>query len=203
MKHMLLKSLVLATGIFQVGVGHAALSIFADGNGDSSYDAILNVTPGSIFKLSVYATEDGLHGGLTSYALEVGLDAGLSISGANDAAKLASLVSHGQWDLPDSKSLAPLEVVDGTFFNNYSGTVQLFEMTLQAPVATGSYTVSFKNVEPDDTFDGFVGFDGYVYDAGNIFQSTQIQVVPVPGALPLFASALVGLGAMVRNRRKQ
>jgi hypothetical protein len=203
MKHLLLKSLVMATGIFQVGVGHAALSIFADANGDSSYDSILNVTPGAIFKLTVFAAEDGLHGGLTSYALEVGLDAGLSVSGANDAAKLASLVSHVQWDLPDSKSLAPLEVVDGSFFNNYSGTVQLFEMNLQAPGASGTYNVSFKNVEPDDTFDGFVGFDGFVYDATNIFQSTQIHVVPVPGALPLFASALVGLGWNIRRRRPQ
>ncbi len=204
MKHIILKSLALTLGLFHLGVGQASLTLFADADGDSSYDAAVNATPGSNFKLSIFAKEDGLHGGLSSYGIEVNLDPSLKVAGANDALQLANIVSNAQWDLPEVKSVAPkLEVIDGSFFNAASGIVHLFDITLVAPNAAGSYAITFKNVEPDATFDGFVGFDGFVYDPSNIFQSTQINVVPIPGALPLFASALAGFGWQLRRRYMQ
>jgi hypothetical protein len=204
MKHFILKSLVVALGIFHLSTGQASLSIFSDASGDKAYDSIVNTTPGALLKLSVYATEDGAHGGLSSYGVEIGLDPTLKIAGASDALQLANLVSNAQWDLPEGKSVTPkIEIIDGSFFSTYTGTVHLFDITLEAPGVAGSYTVSFKNVEPDDTFDGFVGFDGFVYDPSNIFNSTEINVVPIPGALPLFATALAGLGWQIRRRRLQ
>lgn len=202
MKHFILKSLTLGLGIVYLGTGNAALDIYSDLDSDSAYDSVFNVTPGSTFKVSVYAQEDGLHGGLTSYAVEVNLDAPLKVEGANEALQLANLESNVQWDLPETKSVTPnLEIIDGTFFGAYNGAVHLFDMMLEAPNLPGIYNISFKNVEPDATFDGFAGFDGFVYDSTNLFQATQITVVPVPAALPLFATALAGLGWQVRRRR--
>ena len=83
MKHLILKSLALTLGIFHLTTGNASLTIFSDATGDGNYDATFNTTPGAIFKLSVFAKEDGLHSGLSSYALEVGLDPALKIAGAN------------------------------------------------------------------------------------------------------------------------
>jgi hypothetical protein len=201
MKQFILNSLTLALGLFHLSTGNASLSVFADADGDGVYDSIFNTTPGAVFKLSVYANEDGLHEGLTSYGINVDLDSPLKIAGASANDQLANITSASQWDLPESKSItSTIEVIDGSFFDSFSGLVHLFDMTLLAPNTPGSYNVSFKNVEPDLTFDGFVGFDGFVYDPTITFETTQIKVVPIPAALPLFASALFGLSWQLRRR---
>ena len=191
-------AVVLLTG----GPAAAALSVYADFNGDTAHDAAASVAPGAAITMRVYALEDGLHGGLTSYGLEMSLQATLAIDGVDAAAQLANIVSHPQWDLPESKSVSPIEVVDGSLLSAYSGTVHLFDATLRAPVAPGTYTVSFKNVEPDATFDGFVGSDGFVYDPSNVFSSSVITVVPEPATGGLLALGIATLGWMRRRSRR-
>jgi hypothetical protein len=193
--------LLTVAGTLFATTSNAALLVFADVNGDANHDAIYDATPGATFSVSVYATEDGLHGGLASYGTEVVLASPLSIAGATPADQLANINSDVKWDLPEGKTVGPkIEVIDGSFFNSYTGTVHLFDMKLTAPTEPGSYMLSFKNVEPDATFDGFVGFsDGYVYDSEAVFQATQVNVVPLPAGLPLFVSALVGLAWRVRR----
>lgn len=202
MKRLISISMIAICSALFLSTSHAALTVFADLNGDSAHDATYSTTPGSIFSVSVYALEDGLHGGLSSYGVQVLLTPTLAVAGATPVAQLANIISDGQWDLPESKATAPgVEVIDGSIFNTFSGLVHLFDIKLEAPNVAGTYTVSFKNVEPDDTFDGFVGFDGFVYDATTTFAATSITVVPVPLGLPLMASALAGLGWMVQRRK--
>lgn len=202
MKRLISTSMVAIGSALFFGTSQAALSVFADLNSDSIHDATYLAAPGSVFSISVYALEDGAHGGLSSYGVEVLLTPTLVAAGANPAAQLANIGSDGQWDLPESKSVAPaVEIIDGSIFNSFSGLVHLFDFKLQAPNLPGTYTISFKNVEPDNTFDGFVGFDGFVYDPTTSFASTAVSVVPLPLTLPLMASALAGLGWAVRRRK--
>ena len=201
MKRLICSSMIVIGGALFLSTSQAALTVFADLNGDSAHDAAYLAAPGSVFSVSVYALEDGLHGGLSSYGVQALLTPTLAVTGATPVAQLANIISDGQWDLPESKTTTPgVEIIDGSIFSTFSGLVHLFDIKLQAPSVAGSYTISFKNVEPDDTFDGFVGFDGFVYDATTSFASTAVTVVPVPLALPLMASALAGLGWSVRRR---
>ena len=198
-------------GIYLLAIGcvlffstsHAALTVFADLNGDAAHDATYSTSPGSIFTVSVYAQEDGLHGGLSSFGVQVLMTPTLAVAGATTVEQLANIISDAQWDLPESKAVAPgVEVIDGSIFNTFSGLVHLFDIKLAAPNVAGNYTITFKNVEPDATFDGFVGFDGFIYDATTDFASTSVNVVPVPMSLPLLVSALTGLGWLTRRRRQ-
>ena len=204
MKLPISKCLVVSAGTLVMGAANAALTVYADANGDTIHDAALNAAPGSTFTVSLYALDDGLHGGLASYAVEIGLTPTLKILGADATAQLSNITSGAHWDLPESKSVSPtIEVIDGSLFSSFSGTVHLFDMTLDTPAAPGAYTISIKNVEPDSTFDGFVGFDGYVYDPTILFETTVVTAVPVPAALSLFASALAGLAWGARRRQAQ
>ena len=192
----------LFAGTLFMSTGNAALVVYADVNGDKVYDPSLVTMPGSTFTVSLFATEDGLHGGLTSYGVGTTLTPNLKILGASPAQQIANIVSDAQWDFPEVKTVSPsIEVIDVAFSDTFSGTVHLFDMTLEAPNAPGSYSISFKNVEPDITFDGFVGFDGFVYDPSIVFEITQVNVVPIPAALPLFTSALFGLAWWTRRRQ--
>lgn len=192
--------LAIGSALF-LNTSHAALTVFADLNGDSAHDAAYSTLPGSIFTVAVYAQEDGLHGGLSSYGVQLLLSPTLVVAGATAVDQRANITSDGQWDLPESKAVVPdVEVIDGSIFNTFSGLVHLFDIILEAPNVAGTYTISFKNVEPDDTFDGFVGFDGFVYDPSTTFAATSVSVVPVPLSLPLLVSALAGLGWTVRRR---
>lgn len=194
-------SIAGAAALLACGSANAALSIYADFNGDSVHDAATSVAPGTAFTMQLYALDDGLHGGLTSYGIEVMLPAMLVIDGVGAAAQMASIVSDLHWDLPESKSVSPIEVIDASLFSTFSGMVHLADMTLRAPITPGTYTVSFKNVEPDLTFDGFVGFDGFVYDPSNDFKSSVITVVPEPTISGLLALGIAALGWMSRQRR--
>ena len=201
MNYLVRQCLVAGAAVLGLGHADAALKIYADLDGDGLHDASASMLPGASFSMAVYALEDGAHGGLTSYGLQVLLPAGLSIAGATDAAKLASIVSDPIWDLPETKTVSPaIDVIDGTFFGAYTGALHLFSVGLVAPLTPGPYAVSFKNVEPDATFDGFVGFDGFVYDASNVFDPSVITVVPEPASAALMSLGVAALALGWRRR---
>ncbi len=201
MKTFLGLSITWAAALLACNSANAALGIYADFNGDSAHDATTSIAPGTAFTMRLFALEDGLHGGLTSYGIELMLEPTLAIDGVGAAAQLANIVSDPLWDLPESKSVAPVEVIDGSLFTPFSGVVHLANVTLRAPVTPGMYTVSFKNIEPDLTFDGFVGFDGFVYDPSNDFKSSVVTVVPEPATAGMLALGIAMLGWMRRRRR--
>ena len=65
------------------------------------HDAATSVAPGTAFTMQLYALDDGLHGGLTSYGIEVMLPAMLVIDGVGAAAQMA--VSYTHLTLPPSQ----------------------------------------------------------------------------------------------------
>jgi hypothetical protein len=202
MKRLISNIIVAISSTLFLSTSQAALSVFADLDGDFVHDTTHAVAAGSVFSVSVYAQEDGLHGGLSTYGLQTHLSPTLAVAGATPVDQLANIISGGQWDLPESKAVAPaIEVIDGSIFSSFSGLVHLFDIKLQAPNVSGTYIISFSNVEPDITFDSFVGLDGFVYDATASFAATEVRVVPLPLSLPLLASALAGLGWAAKRRR--
>ena len=85
-------------------------------------------------------------------------------------------------------------------FGSSTGIVHLFDVTFRAG-APGTSILTMTDEIPN--FGDFAGLDGFDYDAsGELrFLTTEIKVIPVPPALMLFGTGLLGLISFARRRQ--
>jgi len=179
-----------------------ALTVFIDLNGDMLYDSQDTFTPGDIFTAGVYADVDNAHGGLVGFGVSMNYDEPpISVNGI--PTQLANVLIDPQWNFLPAKSVAPGALTAGGSLLLSTGligtSVHLFDVTFQA-TATGISTLLMTDEIPN--FGDFAGQDGFDYDAsGELnFLSTQIRIIPVPPALILFGSGLLGMISFARRR---
>lgn len=121
-------------------------------------------------------------------AIDMGLQAGDKLSGTN---LFRDFNNDGIWDssewIADINSATP-----------YSDSLQLSAASQQgpAPLAATSGSLGFDSTAP------FTGIRGYFdIGSGNSMYVTSVSAVPVPAAVWLFGSGLVGLIGFSRRKR--
>jgi len=181
----------------------SAITVFTDFDGDMNHDAVL--TPSSTpFKGTVYADVEAdfmaAHGGLLSYGVRAS-------NIPPPLLDITEIVSDAGWLLPDTidPNLPPptdvVDVFDGTIGTGRSGLVPLFEITFDVTGA-GITDFSMEDVFPDNTsFDGFVAEDGFVADGSIDYLDTEINTIPIPAAVWLFGSGLLGIIGIARRKK--
>lgn len=178
----------------------SAITVFADFNGDKSPDP--SYTPQStVFTATVYADVDDdftkTYGGLISYGVRASNIPSTFLD-------ITAIVSDAGWLLPETIVPTPptdvVDVFDGTIGESRSGLVPLFDVTFMQK-NRGDTTFSMQDVFPDKpVFDGFVTSSGFVADGSIIYLNTEISTIPIPSAIWLFGTGLVGLVGLARKR---
>jgi hypothetical protein len=192
-------SIVLVTlGLFTAPVG--ALTVYADLDGDMLYDSQGMFVPGDIFTASIYADVDNAHGGLVGFGVSMTFDEPpISVNAV--PTQLSNVVIDPQWNFLPTKSVGVgVLTAAGSSFASFVGpSVHLFDATFVA-MANGISVLTMTDEILN--FADFAGLDGFDYDASGelSFLSTEIKVVPVPPALILFGSGLLGIISFARRR---
>ena len=192
-------SIVLVTlGLFTAPVG--ALTVFIDLNGDMLYDSQGTYVPGDIFTASIYADVDNAHGGLVGFGVSMTFDEPpISVNAV--PTQLSNIIVDPQWNFLPTKSVgAGVLTAAGSSFMSFVGpSVHLFDATFVA-TANGISVLTMTDEIP--SFGDFAGLDGFDYDAsGELnFLITEVKVVPVPAAVWLFGSGLIGLIGVARRK---
>lgn len=193
-------SIVLITlGLFTVPVG--ALTVFVDLDGDKLYDSQGTFVPGDIFTASIYADVDNAHGGLVGFGVSMTFDEPpISVNAV--PSQLSNILVDPQWNFLPTKSVGVgvLTAAGSSFMSFVGPSVHLFDATFVA-MADGISVLTMTDENPN--FADFAGLDGFDYDAsGELnFLSTEIKVVPVPAAVWLFGSGLIGLVGVARRKK--
>lgn len=181
-----------------------AFSVYADFNGDMVYDPTINVLAGSTITASVYASQTAIevatNAGLNGFGVDL-TTGGMPISGNT----INSIVLDPQWNFATDKTISDPTVASARVVGNtliaggFSDlTVHLFDITLDVPDTVGAtYSFNFADI-PGDTF---VTQNFFVYDPYVVFAETQVSAVPVPAAVWLLLSGIVGLAGISRPRR--
>jgi len=200
----MIKKLIASSTILLLGfitVPAYALTVFIDLNGDMLYDSQDTFNPGDIFTAGVYADVDNTHGGLVGFGVSMSYnEPPINVYGV--PTQLSNVLIDPQWNFLPAKSVGTGTLTAGgsLLSTGLIGTsVHLFDVSFQATVA-GFSTLLMTDEIPN--FGDFAGQDGFDYDAsGELnFLSTQIRVVPIPPALILFASGLLGMISLARRR---
>ena len=192
-------SIVLVTlGLFTAPVG--ALTVFTDLDGDMLYDSQGTFVPGDIFTASIYADVDNAHGGLVGFGVSMTFDEPpISVNAV--PTQLSNIIIDPQWNFLPTKSVGVgvLTAAGSSFMSFVGPSVHLFDATFVA-TANGISVLTMTDETPN--FGDFAGLDGFDYDASGelSFLSTEIKVVPVPTALILFGSGLLGIISLARRR---
>ena len=195
---------IVGTLLLAMSFGANAIVVFADFNSDMAGDTIVNTTPGTTLPLSVYVSQSvaevATNGGLASFDLIIEALNSLTFLGANPAEKVSNTVIDPLWDgFPSATSLVgeQLQVGGNVLFNSPSTDpiVHLFDISVVVPNMIGTFNLSLADA-PGPSFNAGLA----IYDPTAVFQSTQINAVPLPAAVWLLGSALFGLFGLRRNR---
>ncbi len=181
----------------------SALTVYADLDGDALFDSKGTFNPGDIFTAGIFAEVDDVHGGLAGFGVRMTFnEPPISVNAA--PTQLGNVLIDPSWDFLALKSVgAGLVTAGGSHLFNPPSVgvgVHLFDVTFRAG-AQGISILTMTDEIPN--FGDFAGADGFDYDASGelIFLTTQIKVVPVPPALMLFGSGLLGLISFARRRQ--
>jgi len=184
---VLLLSALLSTSVYSM------TTVYFDFNGDGLMDSDLLFTSGSSFTVDVYVSGiDNTHGGLISWGTELSFD--------NTFLTSSSYTIDSLWPLPGvdnniDNASGTVELLAATFLGGQTGTLKLASITFDA-MFEGSTILSIGELFPgNSTFTGFAGMDGHDYDAELTYFSSDITItaVPLPGAIFLFVSGLLGI----------
>ncbi|MGB5398023.1 MAG: hypothetical protein WBN96_12805 [Gammaproteobacteria bacterium] len=179
----------------------SALTVYADLDGDTFFDSQGTYNPGDIFTAGIFAEVDDVHGGLAGFGVRMSFtEPPISVNAV--PAQLDNVSIDPVWNFIPLKSVGVGFVTAGgsQLFSSSTGIVHLFDVTFRAG-AQGISILTMTDEIPN--FGDFAGLDGFDYDASGelIFLTTEIKVIPVPPALMLFGSGLLGLISFARRRQ--
>lgn len=193
-----------ALGLAALASPAHAVDVFIDFTGDQIGDAVHVVAPGEIFTGSVYASLDDTNDGLASFGVSLTFDEPpITISDA--PSKLNNVTIDPQWSFVPTKSVGAGALDAGGSLDLFATegphgpAVHLFDVVFEA-LNPGLTPLAWGLQDPTPGFDNFVAFDFTSLDGDVSFMASEVQVVPVPAALPLLASALMGFGWLARRR---
>ncbi len=189
---MLKKMIFTSFCLLLTHMSHAVV-IYTDFTNDQAYDATYTTTPGTITArvyVSVSNEEFNAHGGLGGFGTNFDAD-GLNILGASDAEKLANITINPQWNFATSKNVNATdsaEIIGNvlSFPSFTTSPLHLYDVDLVVPAGVGSYVFQLA----DAVGSSFVADDLFDYDSSAVFQSSTINVVPLPAAAWFFISSL-------------
>lgn len=197
----MITAIVLATsGLFSIST--SALTVFIDLDGDTLFDSLGSYVVGDVFTAGVYADVDDQHGGLAGFGVR--LNYGEPPIRVNAIpSPLDNVVIAPQWNFIPLQSVAAGTVTAGASqlaSSSVGASVHLFDVTFQA-TALGTSILTMIDEIPN--FGDFAGFDGFDYDVSGELQflTTRVEIVPIPSAMILFASGLLGIISFARRCR--
>ncbi len=179
---------------------HAAPVVYLDFNNDGLQDTTTNVNTGDSLTASLYISGiDSSFGGLLSWGIQTLFD--------NTLLSANNYQIEPQWFLEgiNNKIDNTTGTVDllASAFTGSTGTLKLADIIFDTSI-DGLAFINLGNINPElPNFVGFAGVDGHNYDPEITFINATVNIaaVPVPGALLLFISGLVGLiGFNKRNK---
>lgn len=198
---MKLKSTILGLSFALIQqAAQAAPVVYFDFNGDGLQDTTVSVNLGETFNASLYVTNvDNLQGGLLAWGSEVTFN--------NAVLSANAFTIDSQW---------PFEGAENTLTNasggvdlfasrlsGLTGTIKLADISFNALTA-GSSFLSMNELFADNiNFVGFGSANGFDYETSteaatginfsNADATITVSAVPVPPAVILFLSGLLGL----------
>ncbi|VAW52128.1 hypothetical protein MNBD_GAMMA06-2234 [hydrothermal vent metagenome] len=194
-KFLMIINLLLLTGTSV----QAAPIVYLDFDNDGLQDTTTSVSTGDSLTASLYITGiDNSFGGLLSWGIQTQFD--------NTLLSASSYQIEPQWFLEgvNNKIDNTAGTVDilASAFTGFTGTLKLADIIFDTSI-DGLAFINLGNINPDlPNFVGFAGADGHDYDGEITFVNATVDIaaVPVPGALFLFISGLVGLIGFKRRK---
>jgi len=198
---MKLKSTILGLSFALIQqAAQAAPVVYFDFNGDGLQDTTASVNLGETFNASLYVTNvDNLQGGLLAWGSEVTFN--------NAVLSANTFTIDSQW---------PFEGAENTLTNasggvdlfasrlsGLTGTIKLADISFNALTAGTSFLSMNELFADNVNFVGFGSANGFDYETStqtvaginfsNADASITVSAVPVPPAVVLFLSGLLGL----------
>lgn len=200
---MKLKIIIITLGLFFQSVVQAAPIVYFDFDGDGLQDSNTSVLLGDSFTASLYVTNvDSIEGGLLGWGSEVNF--------SNTILSASSYSIDNQWFLPGidnniNNAGSSVELFAARLSPGLTGTIKLADINFDT-LSIGSSQLTMSELFSNNTnFIGFGGANGYDYDADIIFSNADatinVSAVPLPPAILLFVSGLIGLAGIKKIRR--
>jgi hypothetical protein len=193
----MIKRTVMGTAIAlaAMGANAANISMTPDAGVDLS-----NITIGQTFNLTVQG--DGFTDGIAGFQLAVTWDTSklqLESTVADISASVASNLGGGFGDIGSALGAGSLEAAYVNVFGSFAGsTFDLFSLSFKAippPSNSQVTTVSAGGLIDGVNFGEYLGVN---YDGANVTVTTN--EVPLPAAVWLFGTGLLGLAGVARRR---
>jgi len=204
---MNLKAIITGLGLalFQQ-TSQAIPVVYFDFDGDGLQDTSVTAALGDTLTAGLYVSNvDDLEGGLIAWGSEINFN--------NAQLSAGSFSVDSQWFLSSSanninNTEGSVELFSSIFGAGLTGTLKLADISFDA-VGAGSSLLTMNELFADNA--AFTGFGGaavpsYNYDADIIFANANtvvnITAVPVPPAIVLFLSGLIGLTGIKKFRAR-
>jgi len=199
---MKLKIIIITLGLFFQSVVQAAPIVYFDFDGDGLQDSSTSVVLGSSFTASLYVTNvDAVEGGLLGWGSEVNFN--------NTLISANSYSLDGQWFLPGvenniNNAGSSVELFAARL-SGLTGTIKLADINFDTLSIGSSQLTMSELFSANLSFTGFGGASGHDYDANILFSNADatinVSAVPLPPAILLFVSGLIGLSGIKKLRR--
>lgn len=200
LKKILVVSLAVFMTVWLASVASASPVTYFDFTGDGLADTSLFIeNVGDTFSADIYIAEvDNSFEGLISMGLQLSYD--------STQFNVTSISIDPIWylpmaGLPNFDNVAGLaEMGAGKLLPGLTGTILLASVDFEC-VERGFSELVMGELYPDlPLFDAFVSATGYVYDKEIEYGTAGVtQVVPIPGAIILLGSGLLGLFGIRRR----
>lgn len=189
-------------GLSFQSVLQAAPIVYFDFDGDGLQDTSTSVALGDSFTASLYVTNvDTEESGLLGWGSEVNF--------SNSVLSASSYSIGSQWFIPGidnniNNAGSSVELYAART-SGLTGTIKLADINFDTLSVGASQLTMSELFSTNLTFIGFGAASNYDYDADILFSNADatinVSAVPIPPAILLFVSGLIGLCGIKRIRR--